>query len=88
MPWGELNGLPKFFLGRQMTKPTTRQRTLNTEREGESQESDNPSDCCDFGYVLVDSGAQLRRNGVGEARPKPQSDREREFDPADHWGKA
>ncbi len=68
-----------------MTKPTTHQGTPNIERDGELPESDNPSDHCDFGYVLV---KQLKENGVAEAHPKRQSELEGQFDPAEHWGKA
>jgi hypothetical protein len=55
---------------------------------GSEPESDDPSDQCDFGYVLVYSRAELKKNGVGEAHPKRQSELERQFDPADHRGKA
>ena len=56
-----------------MTKPTTDQGTPNIERDGELPESDNPSDQCDFGYVLV---KQRKENGGGEAHPKRQCELE------------
>ena len=75
---------PTVAFGMPMTKPANYQDTSNTNLDRSSSEFDNPSDCCDFGYDLVVSGVQLKSNGVGEANPKPQSDR----DPADHRGKA
>jgi hypothetical protein len=69
-----------------MTKPTSSQGAPNPQFDDASPETDNPSDCCDFGYVLVQ--ARLKMNGAGEAHPKPKSDGDRQYDPAEQWGKA
>ena len=74
--------------GQSMTGPVTRQRTSNTERDGASPESDNPSDCCDFGYILRKSGAAPRKSGVGEPFRNLKTERDGQFDPVEHWGKA
>ena len=64
------------------------QRTLDTARDEASPEFDNPSDCCDFGYVLMDSGVLLRKNDVGQEHRKQKSVRDGQFDPLHHWGQA
>ena len=48
-----------------------------------SPEMDDPSDCCDFGYVLALAIPKLAKDSYTEKRFV----QDRPFDPADHWGK-
>ena len=78
---------PTRRLQEQLAERMTRQVIPNTERDGTSPESDDPSDFCDFGFVLIESRAKVVKNSVAEAPATQQSRRDREYDPADHWGR-
>ena len=82
-----MRGADRDHVGAAM-KETTKGEGPNRGRDDPSPESENPSDCCDFGFVLLDTGRQLSWNGISEAHPRPQPGRDRQFDPAEQWGKA
>ena len=78
----------RYARGRQITVAAMKE-TMKAEADP-NKERDHPSpvDCCDFGYVLLGTGAQLRRNDTSESRPRRRSGQDGEFDPAEQWGKA
>ena len=71
--------------GAAMTKATTGPGNPNTACDRATPESDNPSDLCDFGYVLL-TGPQLSIK-LEEQRSEPSPVRDPQLDPADHWGR-
>jgi hypothetical protein len=71
------------FSGGAMKKPTINQGTLH--RDGVSPESDDPSDNCDFGYVLVESQPKLKRDGSGTGSETGVRAGTTRFDPMEDW---